>query len=213
MEHTKLAISAVMIVAVGLVGTNFVTGLEMTPDDKMNAFVKSSSVYGHVTTIHSDPTGQILSYTQGDNVVTREGKDCIVERLFSNTAGGDCNAGSTTDFFTFIGLTNSSGNGFAEDPTLGTNATDTNGLVARDLERDGLEPQVATGFVFTPAAGSTGAKMAISKTFTATTDGNPVTGAILYNEAVDAVFSAQKFASVTLNTADTLAVTWTITLG
>ncbi len=30
MKQTKLALSAVMIVAVGLIGTNFVTGTEMT---------------------------------------------------------------------------------------------------------------------------------------------------------------------------------------
>jgi len=218
MEHTKLALSAVMIVAVGLVGTNFVTGLEMTPESEMNAFVQSSPVFGHVTVIHSDPSGNIMSYSQGDNIVTREGKDCIIERLFDTTDTLiTCNASSPNDLFNVIGLTNSSGNGFAEAPTLATNATLTNGLVARDLCCDGLGPASVTGpdpdLTFVAASGSTGAQIGIKNTFTATTDNNPVDGAILYNAGIDAVFAAQKFAAVTLNDQDTLAVTWTITLG
>jgi len=216
MEHTKLALSAVMIVAVGLVGTNFVTGLEMTPESEMNAFVKSSPVFGHVTVIHSDPSGQILSYSQGDNIVTREGKDCIVERLFDVSGGVACNASSNIDTFNTIGLTNSSAFGFPEAPTLATNATLTNGLVARDLCCDGLGPAVVIpglDLKHTAASGNTGAIMDIKFQFTATTDNNPVDGAILYNTGIDAVFAAQKFAAVTLNDQDTLAVTWTITLG
>ncbi|MCH7647851.1 MAG: hypothetical protein IIA83_04515 [Thaumarchaeota archaeon] len=208
MKQTQLALSAVMIVVVGLVGANFVTGLEMTSDNGMNAFVGSSPIYGHVTVIHSDPSGQILSYSQGDNVVTREGKDCIVERLFGVSDAADCNATSTTDLFSIIGLATG-----LEEPTLATNATLANGLNARDYADSGLDPQIATGFVFTPAAGVNGAKMDITKTFTATDDTNPVDEAILYNADQTAVFAAQKFTSVTLNTDDTLAITWSITLG
>ena len=210
MEHTKLALSAVMIVAVGLVGTNFVTGLEMTPDTGIRTFENPYPIYGHVTTIHSDPSGQIISYSQGDNVVTSEGKNCIVERLFGNTATTDCadSGGSQTDFFTFIGLATG-----LEDPSVRTNSTLANGLQARDYADSGLQPQIATGFVFTASTDSVGAKMAISKTFTATDDTNPVDQAILYNADTTALFASQKFASVTLNTDDTLAVTWTITLG
>ena len=77
MKQTKLALSAVMIVAVGLIGTNFVTGSEMTELETFGANLDSGSVYGHVTVVHSDPSGNILSYAQTDNLVANAGKNCM----------------------------------------------------------------------------------------------------------------------------------------
>ena len=212
MEHTKLALSAVMIVAVGLVGTNFVTGLEMTPDDEMNAFVRSSPVYGHVTVIHSDPSGQIMSYSQGDNIVTHEGKDCSVEGLFKGTGGMQgCPATGAFDNFDFIGLTN--GQTF-EVTANATSGCPTFCLNDADLSTADLLPQVAVVTSDTNATGTAGSIVDIAKTFTRTINaGQSVDGAILYNSANTVAFAAQTFASVTLNLDDTLAVTWTITFG
>ena len=206
MEHTKLALSAVMIVAVGLVGTNFVTGLEMTPDDEMNAFVRSSPVYGHVTVIHSDPSGQIMSYSQGDNIVTHEGKDCSVEILFLGTGGiQGCPATGASDNFDAIGLTN------GQTFKVTANATALNGA---DLSSGDLKPQDAVVTSNLNATGTAGSAVSIAKTFTkAAGAGQAVDGAILYNNATTVAFAAQTFASVTLNEDDTLAVTWTITFG
>jgi len=208
MKQSKLALSAVMIVAVGLFGANFVSGSDMTSESKMDAFVASSPVYGHVTVIHSDPSGTILSYQQTDNVVTIEGKDCAIERLFGSSAAGDCNATSTTDLFNLVGLATG-----LEAPTVNSNATQANGFVARDYADSGLTPNTADSVTTTGATSSVGAKMDILETFTASDDTNPVDMAILYNAGADAVFAAKDFASVTLNTSDTLAVTWSITLG
>ncbi len=208
MKQSKLALSAVMVVAVGLFGANFVSGSDMTSESKMDAFVASSPVYGHVTIIHSDPSGNILSYQQTDNVVTIEGKDCAIERLFGSSDPGDCNATSTTDLFNLVGLATG-----LEAPTQASNATLANGFVARDYADSGLTPNTADSVTTTGATSSVGAKMDILETFTASDDTNPVDMAILYNEDATAVFAAKDFASVTLNTSDTLAVTWSITLG
>ena len=208
MKQSKLALSAVMVVAVGLFGANFVSGSDMTSENKMDAFVASSPVYGHVTVIHSDPSGNILSYQQTDNVVTIEGKDCAIERLFGSSGAADCNATSTTDLFNLVGLATG-----LEAPTLNSNATLANGFVARDYADSGLIPATADSVTTTGATTSVGAKMDILETFTASDDGNAVDMAILYNADATAVFAAKDFASVTLNTSDTLAVTWSITLG
>ncbi len=208
MKQSKLALSAVMVVAIGLFGANFVSGSDMTSESKMDAFVASSPVYGHVTVIHSDPSGNILSYQQTDNVVTIEGKDCAIERLFGSSGAGDCNAASTTDLFNLVGLATG-----LETPTLQSNATLANGFVARDYADSGLIPATADSVTTTGATSSVGAKMDILETFTASDDTNPVDMAILYNADATAVFAAKDFASVTLNTSDTLAVTWSITLG
>ena len=205
MKQAKLALSAVMIVAVGLIGTNFVTGSEMTEQEKFYAYVDSSPVYGHITIIHSDPDGNILAYAQTDNVVTDEGKDCMAERLFGGSAGSACAATSTTDAFTTIGLF--SGQTFA--------ATDTAALKAASLiTASGLDitDGVATPTQNAAASTPTGAKADITKQFIAGTT-QTVDGAGLYNVGADALFAGQTFGSVTLNNLDTLDVTWTITLG
>jgi len=208
MKQSKLALSAVMVVAVGLFGANFVSGSDMTSESKMDALVASSPAYGHVTIIHSDPSGNILSYQQTDNIVTIEGKDCAIERLFGVSGAADCNATATNDLFNLIGLATG-----LEAPTINSNATDTFGFVARDYSDSGLIPATADSVTTTGATTSVGAKMDILRTFTASDDANPVDMAILYNADATAVFAAKDFALVTLNTSDTLAVTWSITLG
>ena len=205
MKQAKLALSAVMIVAVGLIGTNFVTGSEMTEQEKFYAYVDSSPVYGHITIIHSDPDGNILAYAQTDNVVTDEGKDCMAERLFGGSAGSACAATSTTDAFNTIGLFN--GQTFAAGDTA-------SGKAAALITASGLAigDGVATPTQNAAASTPTGAKADITKQFTAGTT-QTVDGAGLYNVGADALFAGQTFGSVTLNNLDTLDVTWTITLG
>ena len=208
MKQTKLALSAVMIVAVGLFGANFVSGSDMTSENEIDAFVASSPVYGHVTIVHKDPSGNILSYQQTDNIVTIEGKDCAIERLFGTSGAGDCKAGSINDLFNLVGLVTGT-----EDPTINSNATQANGFVARDYSDSGLAPNTADSVTTTGATSSVGAKMDILETFTATDDGNNVDMSVLYNAGEDALFAAKKFSAVVLNNGDTLTVTWTITLG
>ena len=212
MKQTELALSAVMIVAIGLTGANFVTGSGLTDQEKLGAYQDSSQVYGHVTVVHADPDGNILSYIQTDNLVANDGKDCMAALIFGGTAGGaDCTAATDTPFNT-IALFN--GQSF---PTT-MNATT---LLTVDIAAVGLA--ISDGDLITPAQGvaasgtgyvdGAGGTTTIANTFTATTT-QTVDGAALFNGTpFDAVLAGQTFTSVTLNNLDTLAVTWTITLG
>jgi len=212
MKHTQLALSAVMIVAIGLTGANFVTDSGLTDQEKLGAYQDSSNVYGHVTVIHSDPDGNILAYAQTDNLVANQGKDCMAALVFGGTAGGtECTAATDSTFNT-IALFN--GQSFPTE----MNAT---GLLTVDLTAAGLA--IADGDLLTPAQGvaasganyvdGAGGTTTIANTFTATTT-QAVDGAALFNGTpFDAVLAGQTFTSVTLNNLDTLAVTWTITLG
>ena len=204
MKQTKLALSAVMMVAVGLIGTNFVTGSEMTEQEKFGTISDSGQVYGHITIVHSDPDGDILSYVQTDNLVALDGKDCLAELVFGGTAGASCDA-TTGNVFNTIALFN----GQSFPATM--NAT---GLLTVDITTGGLEiiDGVATPTENAAATGGTGSKSDIAKTFTAEAT-QTVDGAVLFNSSTDAVLAGQTFTSVTLNNLDTLAVTWTITLG
>ena len=212
MEQTKLALSAVMIVAVGLIGTNFVTGLEMTDQEKINAYEDSTPIYGHITIVHSDPDGNILAYVQTDNLVYNDGLDCLAERVFG-TSNSACQ-GTLGDLFDKIGLFNAE---TFTDPTQ----------VITDftlLTTPGLGIASATSVLQTAAAdqdNNDGVITDLLKTFTVGVDAVTeadlsniaVNGAGLLNDGGDVLFAAQTFNAVSLNTGDTLTITWSIKLG
>jgi len=208
MKQTKLALSAVMIVAIGLTGANFVTGSEMTEQEKFNAMSGSSPIYGHVTVIHSDLDGNILAYIQTDNLVSNLGKDCMAELVFGGTAGTACEG--TASVFNTIALFD--GQSFPvtmnASGLLGVDITDS-GLAIGDGVATPTENTAASGADYVDGAGS---QSDIAKTFTATTT-KSVDGAALFNSSTNAVLAGQTFTQVDLNNLDTLAVTWTITLG
>ena len=210
MKQSKLALSAVMIVAIGLTGANFVTGSGLTDQEKLGAYSDSSNVYGHVTVIHSDPDGNILSYAQTDNLVANLGKDCMAELIFGGTAGATCEG--TASVFNTIALFD--GQSFPTE----MNATGANNLLGVDVTASGLTIIASTDVTENTAAtganyvDGTGSLSDIAHTFTAGAT-QTVDGAALFNDLEDAVLAGQTFSSVTLNNLDTLAVTWTITLG
>ena len=208
MKQAKLALTAVMVVAIGLTGANFVTDSELTEQEKFDAMSDSGSVYGHLTIIHSDPDGNILSYVQTDNLVANAGKDCMAEQIFGGTAGTACEG--TLSNFNTIALFN--GQSFpATMNASGLLAVDitTSGLAITDGVATPTENTAASGTGYVDGAGS---QSDIANTFTAGAT-QTVDGAALFNDLDNAVFAGQTFSSVTLNNLDTLAVTWTITLG
>ena len=230
MEHTKLALSAVMIVAVGLIGTNFVTGLEMTGQEKLDALSNSNAIYGHITLVHSDPDGNILSYQQTDNFVALIGTDCMAEKTFGSPGEAtNCTLTSNSDFFGTIALF---GNG---NVSVGTtrqsfpvtmNATGYDGQVIGNgdglldgsplvvITQTDLSIRQGTVSVNANATAGTGTKIDITETFTSQDDeAHVIDGAALVSNDQSAILAGQNFVEVTLNTSDTLAITWTITVG
>ena len=219
MKQTKLALSAVMIVAVGLIGTNFVTGLDMTGQEKFDALSNSNVVYGHLTIVHSDPDGNILSYIQTDNVVSSFGLDCMAPLVFGTISGTSCESTDKDSFFTTIALFED------ESFTNQLNATDGDGnLLDVDLDVDGLQIGNGTSltiiqnFAAVPNGDKitmdSGSKTDISLIFTAgSLTSQVVNGAALFNTDEDAVLAGQSFNPVTLETDDTLTITWTIEIG
>ncbi len=223
MKQTKLALSAVMIVAIGLIGTNFVTGLETTESEKFGAITSNNDIYGHITIVHSDPDGNIINYIQTDNVVGIFGKACLSELVFG-AHSSICEASINTNFTT-IALYD--GDTFTDL----INATDTNNILGGSsnivtaagltLRNGGQGVLVSVGAA--PVSGGDGSKTDIAKTFTAGVGvaGQVVDGAALLNngtgvgggESPTAVLAAQTFTAVTLNESDTLLITWTIELG
>ncbi len=214
MEQTKLALSAVMIVAVGLIGTNFVTYSAMTGQEKFDAILDSNTIYGHLTVIHSDPDGNVLSYIQTDNLIAKNGKDCIAELVFGTTLTA-CTM-FPNKVFDKIALFKD------ESFPITMNATGLdggvigagNGLLDVDLTNNGLKITTGTVSVNANATNTVGSKTDITKTFTAGSgvSGQVVNGAALFSNNEEAVLAGQTFTAVSLNTDDTLTITWTITV-
>ena len=221
MEQTKLVLSVVMIVAVGLIGTNFITYSEMTGQEKSGALSSSNLIKGHMIIVHSDPDGNILSYIQTDNVVGSLGKDCLAELVFGRHATA-CEAAVNTNFTTIALF-----NGETFRNTI--NATGDNNLLLNDIDVLGLTIRnggegITVSQTQAGGTGSGGSITSIKKTFTAGTNvaNQDVDGAALFNNGTgtgsgsgppDAVLAAQTFAKVTLNELDTLLITWLIELG
>jgi len=202
MKQTKLALSAVMIVAVGLIGANFVTGSEMTEQDKITVYGESSPIFGHITVVHSDSDGNVLSYQQTDNIVTAQGKNCMAEQVFG-LAGATCDAVGNTVFNT-IGL-------FGASETFANTDVETTHTL---LTASGLTITIADSVgENTAASGATNQITDITELFTSGAT-QTVTGAGLFNDAEDALFAGRAFgSSVSMISGDTLSVTWSITLG
>ena len=218
MEQTKLALSAVMIVAIGLIGTNLVTGSEMTDQEKLDVNQDLGSIYGHITAIHSDSDGNIVSYVQTDNLVANIGKDCMAELVFASAGGASCESAVSAKYSTIVLY---DGTSFP----VTTNVSLANGLLTNDVEEasfTGLGFVQGTVTEDTAAFGTgyvdgTGSTTKITNTFTASTgvSGKNIDGAALLddNTPPQSVLAGQQFTAVSLTDGDTLAITWLITLG
>ncbi|MBC8501898.1 MAG: hypothetical protein ISR81_07420 [Nitrosopumilus sp.] len=189
----------------------------MTSFSSLDLFQESSGISttgsdiglnGHVTVVHKDPEGNVLSYSQYDNVITNQGLHCATRTLFATT-NGTCAMASATDDFDFIGL-------LADGQTA-----DAADVVGETVTGGGLDPAVATTIgidVVAAGSGTTTGNVVtgIQKTFTKVNATQAIiAGATLQTGAADAVFATKLFTGgdVTLNENDTLQITWTITLG
>ncbi len=212
MKTQTLGLLAILSLGVGLSSFSSVSMLQESTD--LGTYGESTGISGHVTVIHKDPQGTILSYQQYDNVILNEGLNCMTEILFAvgNATEADCDAASTTDQFTFIGLLGTvPAVQIEDDQAVGLTILAGNGLDPVLADTIGLDViATATGTVQTTST------TALQELFTKTgTGGITVGGATIQNTAGDAVFAAKAFGSgdLELNESDTLEITWSIVLG
>lgn len=201
-KQLSLAVMFVGIAAGALVG------VLALPNAVTEVQSEESGIMGHLTLILTSPDGEIKQYVQTDNLVTFQGKDCIVENLFA-ADGASC---STAADFNNIGLGISSG--------AGTGSSDVVTALASACVRAVADTSVSDG-------GGATQKVTITASFGGTGAGGgdtindnacevTVTEAGLFNNVVAAagdMFSYQSFSSVTIGDADSLTVNWEITFG
>lgn len=168
------------------------------------------AMMGHVTFEHRGPNGDVKSYSQGDNVIVNNGENCVMKLLFGRTGGdesGSTVCKSTLDSgFRYIALEESA-TAVAEDDTDLNDPADS----------AGLSTPLWCEATWTNSTGtSSSAQVDCAVTFTNSGASETITGAGLFNATGLDTRSmiAHKLAasSATVDTSDTLTVTWTITM-
>lgn len=155
--------------------------------------IEEPLIKGYVTVIKNvgRPDEQVLCLNK-PNLLTNGGRDWMIAQVYTNTSAGTRGSG-------FIALTTDTGAPAAGDTALTSEIT-TGGLARAD----------ATTKSHTGGTNST----TIQHTFTASATHTAVQKSGLFNAASGVTLSHENtFTAVTLQSSDTLQVTWTTTLG
>ncbi|HXW02887.1 MAG TPA: hypothetical protein VD651_01305 [Nitrosarchaeum sp.] len=156
---------------------------------------ESGAVMGHVEVVVTDADGNIKAYRQSDNAILDAGKDAIADEIFATALSA-----ATTADFTYI-----------EVDTDGTAAAETQTALIGVATCARVQDTTPTGNSATNGEVS----IVIDATFAGSGSGCAATfqEAGLFNASTSGDMMARNtFTSVTLTTADSLAITWTITL-
>ena len=206
---TLALIGAIVAGIAGLISIDAISATPLVTMQGASNFHESGLMIGHVTYEVRGADGEIKHYVQGDNLITNIGTDCAATALFNSGAA----ACPTPNNFAFIAIGNATGETATKtDTKLDTSVGPPPG---GEMHRS-PSPIVAT---IAPNAGS-GTVVTISNsgtpfTFTDLRTGitpTTVTQSGLFDDASVGRMFAIKDISVPVGNADTLAVTWTITL-
>lgn len=204
-QSYTLALTVVTVVAIGIAGISIsagdIFGLENDPKLATQA---DTSITGHVIVKHMDSEGNVKSYQQTDNVVTFVGKNCAANKVFGS-GFGNC---TSSDTFRYIGVSTNTGATFADETASLTNEC-TGGSPCGSINAR------ATGTVsaFTAGANDVNPVAQIQATFQNTGSSTTLASAGLFDAATSGnMFALRGFASTTLNTNDSIQVTWQIGL-
>jgi len=159
----------------------------------INNMVEGMPIHGYVTVIKNagKPNEEIICLNK-HNLLTNSGRDWMHGQVYTNTVAGDRGAG-------YIGLTTDATSPSASDTTLTSEIT-TGGLARADASTK------------THSSGTN--TTTIQHTFTASATHTNVQKAALFNASSSGTMAHENtFTPVTLQSSDTLQVTWTLTLG
>ena len=161
---------------------------------KQKALKDNSMIKGFVTMIKNEGRAdeQILCNNK-PNLLTDDGRDYAIAQFYTNTSAGGVGEN-------FIALT-------VNTAAASTDST----LLTGEITTNGLERALATTISHSTGTNST----TLAKTFTASGTHTAVQKSATFNQlAVGGTIAHEAvFTPVTLASSDTLAVTWTLTLG
>ncbi len=216
-------LGAILAVAVGFISTNAISATPFFMAASDLSSDESAYMIGHVEYTVRGADGQIKQYVQGDNLIVDRGRDCSAQKIFEDDATTVCTPKGNG--FNFIAI----GNGTHVDDNaqlqlVDSTATPGDGCDGVSTTSDTCEMDRTPATVtITSGLGSTMVSITTTTPFTfdhGTNNGAPnnaidITESGLFDDGTsfaDNMFSARSVAGISVTSADTLAVTWTITL-
>ena len=214
-KYTTLALIGAIVAGVaGLISIDAISATPLVTMQGASDFHESGLMIGHVTYEVRGADGQVKHYVQGDNVITRTGTTCAATAIFDSFDGVCRNPGN----FAYIAIGNATGATAAATDTVLDTSAGGGGEMKRSPHIDAnITPITATSTIVTISNSAT--------PFTFTDLGLPpggttVTQSGLFNAtSVGSMFAIKDLTPVPPSTtgivvlpADTLAVTWIITL-
>ena len=206
-----IALTAVLAVAVGMVGINGASGdiFGLNTNPEVSTY-EGQAYKGHIIVKHFDSEGNLISYQQTDNLVNDAGINCGANLLFG-TDFANC---TTPAVFDDIALSlNTVGTFAAADTTLVNECDGSTDVCGAGL--DARQAGTVTANLVASAGGD--GIVEIQATFTKTA-GSAVTinSAGLFDATATEtgnMFAERAFSTgVTLSTNDSIQVTWLITM-
>ena len=223
-RYTSLTLIGVLVVGIaGFISLDAISATSFVTMKAASDIHETSQMIGHVTYELRGADGNIKHYVQSDNVIVDLGTDCAAHAIFDTGTTEVCTLGANGGF-AFIAIGNATGATADETESLldtsdggvgnfGTGGGDemTRSLNIIDAT---ITPAVGTGVDTTVSIAS------LPFTFTDLGSSTVVTQSGLFDSAGFAagnMFSIRDIPPIgtglTVNNADTLSVTWTITLG
>jgi len=198
---TLALIGAIVAGVAGLISVDAISATSLITMQGASDFHESGLIIGHVTYEVLDADGHVKQYLQSDNLITNRGTDCAATAIF-DSADAAC---PTPGNFAFIAIGNGTGPAAPTDTAL---STVSGGEISRSTSINaGIAVNAGSGTIVTLTNSGT------PFTFTTlSTAGTTVTQSGLFNATSGGSMFSIRDVTVPVTNADTLAVTWTITL-
>ncbi len=218
-KYTSIALIGVLVVGMaGFISLDAISATSFVTMKAASNIDETSKMLGHVTYELRGADGEVKQYFQSDNVIVDLGTDCAAQAIFDTGNADVCSLGSNGGF-AFIAIGNST-NAFP----LGT-VDD----IALDVDGAGNGEMTRSGYidaVITPADSGTSVDTTVSiaspvfRFDELGSAGTVITESGLFDSdtlGTNNMFSArdilgQSGTGLAVTNADTLSVTWTITL-
>ena len=230
MNSTIVGLVAAIAVLSGGLGFSM-TGVFDDQELMTSKLPATGFLMGQVEIEARNADGELFAYRLSDNEVVDDGEQCILKMLFASnqasevgrgeyvTGGSGACSGILTAAWHVIAIGDDNSNGFY---AVGQAASDVDTLVGLGNETSGvsgLERKAGTITWFN-GTGATATKVTLAHTFTAGTLHPGTTHAIgesgLFNATsagAQGMLARQTFTDVTLDSGDSITVTWTFTVG
>jgi len=210
-------LGAVLAVAVGFISINAISATPFLMAENELGTNESAYMIGHVEYTVRGMDGEIKKYVQADNLIVEKGKDCSAQMIFNKSSTAACTIPSTAGF-NFIAIGNDTATVTSTKTQLDdSTASPGDGCDGNSGTADTCEIQRTSGTVTIDTSGTdTIATITTATPFTFTgISSTTVQQSGLFDNGTP--YSGNMFAmrdslAIPVTSADTLTVTWKITL-